>query len=72
MLKNFFVINWQQKLYSLLLAMVIWAMIKEQIEPGFLDQVLINLGLDVFLKHLGWTGLLTSSGHLSNLISPGI
>ena len=53
MVKNFFLFNWQQKLYSLLLAMIIWAMIKEQIEPGFLDQMLVALGLDVFLKNIG-------------------
>lgn len=53
MIRNFFTFNWQQKLYSLLLATVIWAMIKEQIEPGFLDQIMVNLGLDGLLKHLG-------------------
>jgi hypothetical protein len=32
--------NWQAKLVSLLIALVIWAYVKNLIQPGFLDQLM--------------------------------
>jgi len=44
MLKNLFLFNWRPKLGSLLLAILLWAALKNQIEPGFLDQLFLSLG----------------------------
>jgi len=32
--------NWQAKLISFAIALVIWAYVKNQVSPGFLDQLL--------------------------------
>lgn len=32
--------NWQAKLISFLIALLIWAYVKNQIEPGFIDQLI--------------------------------
>jgi hypothetical protein len=32
--------NWQAKLVSLLIALVIWAYVKNLVQPGFLDQLM--------------------------------
>ncbi len=38
-LHDLFVVNWRQKLISLLLAVIVWGAFKESIEPGTLDQI---------------------------------
>ncbi|CAI9084894.1 hypothetical protein KZZ20_05815 [Methylacidiphilum fumariolicum] len=35
--------HWKQKLFSLVLAVAIWIILKESIEPGSLDQLLTTL-----------------------------
>jgi hypothetical protein len=35
--------HWKQKLFSLVLAVAIWIILKESIEPGSLDQLLTAL-----------------------------
>lgn len=37
--------NWKQKLISLILAIAVWAILRESIEPGSIDQILSSLGL---------------------------
>lgn len=37
--------HWKQKLFSLVLAVAIWIILKESIEPGSLDQLLTSLRL---------------------------
>ncbi len=37
--------NWKQKLISLVLAIAVWAILRESIEPGAIDQILSSLGL---------------------------
>ncbi|ACD83950.1 hypothetical protein [Candidatus Methylacidiphilum infernorum] len=37
--------HWKQKLFSLVLAVAIWIILKESIEPGSLDQLLSSLRL---------------------------
>ncbi|WP_255537125.1 hypothetical protein [Candidatus Methylacidiphilum infernorum] len=37
--------HWKQKLFSLVLAIAIWIILKESIEPGSLDQLLSSLKL---------------------------
>ena len=32
--------NWQAKLISLAIALLIWVYVKNQIEPGFIDQII--------------------------------
>jgi hypothetical protein len=44
-LKHIVVSNWQQKLLSLILAIALWIVLKESLEPGTLDQILSSLGL---------------------------
>lgn len=43
-MKNFILFNWRQKLYSLLLACLVWAWLKESIEPGTFDQIISSFG----------------------------
>ncbi|MDD4933329.1 MAG: hypothetical protein PHO89_07695 [Methylacidiphilaceae bacterium] len=38
--------NWKQKLISLILAIAVWAILRESIEPGSIDQILSSLGLE--------------------------
>ncbi|WP_018290983.1 hypothetical protein [Verrucomicrobium sp. 3C] len=38
--------NWKQKLISLVLAIAVWAILRESIEPGSIDQILSSLGLE--------------------------
>ena len=39
-MKNLLLNNWQAKLVSFLIALVIWAYVKNAVQPGFLDQLL--------------------------------
>jgi hypothetical protein len=43
-MKTFLFFNWQQKLFALLLAVVVWAALKESVDPGTLDQILQSFG----------------------------
>ncbi len=38
-LRDLFLVNWRQKLVSVILAIVVWCVFKEKIEPGTLDQI---------------------------------
>ena len=38
-MKNRWLNNWQAKLVSVLIALVIWVYVKNQLVPGFIDQV---------------------------------
>ncbi|MDD2676589.1 MAG: hypothetical protein PHP75_03865 [Methylacidiphilaceae bacterium] len=38
--------NWKQKLISLVLAIAVWAILRESLEPGSIDQILSSLGLE--------------------------
>ncbi|MGD9897356.1 MAG: hypothetical protein AB7T14_09825 [Candidatus Methylacidiphilaceae bacterium] len=37
--------NWKQKFISLVLAIAVWVILRESIEPGSIDQILSSLGL---------------------------
>jgi YbbR domain-containing protein len=39
-MKNLFLNNWQAKLVSFLIALVIWAYVKNQADPSFFDRLL--------------------------------
>jgi hypothetical protein len=39
-MKNPWLNNWQAKLISFVIALVIWAYVKNLVQPGFLDQLL--------------------------------
>jgi len=39
-MKNPWLNNWQAKLISFVIALLIWLYVKNQAEPGFVDQVL--------------------------------
>jgi YbbR domain-containing protein len=39
-MKNRLLHNWQAKLVSFLIALVIWAYVKNQLDPSLLDQLL--------------------------------
>ena len=39
-MKNLWLNNWQAKLVSFVIALVIWAYVKNLVQPGFLDQIL--------------------------------
>ncbi len=41
-LQNLLFLNWRQKLISLILGILIWAFVKESIDPGTFDQILSN------------------------------
>jgi YbbR domain-containing protein len=45
-MKNHLLNNWQAKLISFLVALLVWLYLKNQIEPGFVDQL--------------WTGTLST------------
>ncbi len=38
-MKNHLLNNWQAKLISFLIALAIWAYVRNLIQPGFLDQI---------------------------------
>ncbi len=39
-MKNHLLNNWQAKLISFIIALLLWLYVKNQTEPGFVDQVL--------------------------------
>jgi YbbR domain-containing protein len=39
-MKNHLSNNWQAKLISLIIALLIWVYVKNQAEPGFIDQLI--------------------------------
>jgi len=45
-MKNLWLNNWQAKLVSFVIALVIWAYVKNQVDPSFFDRL--------------WTGTFTS------------
>ncbi|SDU01345.1 hypothetical protein SAMN05444156_1445 [Verrucomicrobium sp. GAS474] len=41
-MRNFFFVNWRQKGVCLLLAVAIWIILKEQIEPGAIHRAWLD------------------------------
>ena len=39
-MRNFFLLNWRQKLIAFLFAAIVWGYLKEKIDPGTFDQIL--------------------------------
>lgn len=38
-MKNYLLNNWQAKLVSFMIALVIWGYVKNLVQPGFIDQL---------------------------------